>query len=299
VTQLAGQGDPVVSAVLVDALLEHRFERAFAHDHQLQAGYSPLGDDSLVDEVILPLDGGQPPHRHDGGQRCSFAAGVEHVVDPVVDRHHSRRLEAEVQQLVASRIAGRERERAPVEGWRQPGLHRAAHERERPRQQLVPHRSVHVVQERDARLVAPHRAQPRHAVPDLHQRVVLVPGPQLASDTAREHAVAAALAHHVVPVAIRVGGQALRERGAVRDLQPGGRPAAHEVVGVHLRAAGVVVVEVSPGQHVYTPTANRDHLRGQLLDARFGSSARRRLVRHGGERVPNLDRRPCDRTFAQ
>ena len=36
----------------------------------------------------------------------------------------------------------------------------------------------------------------------------------------------------------------------MEDLQPGRGPAPLELVGVHLRAAGVVVVEVTPGQHM-------------------------------------------------
>ena len=173
VAQLAGQMDPITGTVVRDAFLQRRPQRAFAHDHQLQPRHAPLGDSRRVDQLVLALHRRQPADTHDGGHRGVAVARMEHVFDAVVHGDHPLRLEAEVQQIVTSRLTRRQRQRPPVERRRQPGLDRSSHERERPGQQLIPHRSVHMVQERDARLVAPQRAQPRHAVPHLDERVVV------------------------------------------------------------------------------------------------------------------------------
>ena len=61
------------------------------------------------------------------------------------------------------------------------------------------------------------------------------------------------------------------------DLEAGRGPAAHELVGVHLRPAGVGIVEVAPGEHVHTTHAVGDDVGDQLVDvgrraARSGTS---------------------------
>ncbi len=138
-----------------------------------------------------------------------------------------------------------------------------------PWQELIPHRSVDVVQERDVRLAAPQRAHPRHTVPHLDQGVVRTHAPDpLAAHGPREDRVSAAAAHHVVAVAICGRGLPDRSRRAMGDLQSGGSPATHELVGVHFGAPGVGVVEIAPREHMHPSHPGRHHLVGKLLQTR-------------------------------
>ena len=92
------------------------------------------------------------------------------------------------------------------------------------------------------------------------------------SDTggAREHGVAAPPADDVVAVAAGRRRQPDGGRRAVDDLQPGRRPAPHELVGVHLGPAGVGIVEVAPGQHVDPAHPGAHDLADQPLDLDVG-----------------------------
>jgi hypothetical protein len=65
----------------------------------------------------------------------------------------------------------------------------------------------------------------------------------------------------------------------VHDLQAGGRPPAFELVGVDLGAAGVVVVEVAPGEHVDLADTTSDDLGDEGLD--LGADVLT-FRRHGG-----------------
>ena len=142
--------------------------------------------------------------------------------------------------------------------------------RQRSGQDLLPHRSVDVVQHRDLRAPAPDRREPRDAVPDLDQRVVAThPPEQLGGDRPGEHRVPAPPPHDVVPVAPVAAGQPDRRRRAVQDVEPGGCPSPHELVGVHLGASGVGIVEIAPCQHVDAPDPSGAHVLHVPLERRL------------------------------
>ena len=267
--EAAGEGDPLSRVMSRDSRLESRQQGSVADDHHLQVRHALAGDCGRLDQFVLPLHRCQAPDAHDQWHGAALTPGLEPGVDTVVDRYHAIGAEAEAEKVIAGGVRRRQREGSPVERWRKPGLHGAADTGEWFGQQLIPHRTMHMMEEGDVRLSAPDRAHPRHAVPDLDERVVGTHSSHpLAAHRAWEHRIATAAAHDAIPVANRCRRLPEGRRGAMRDVQPRRRPSSHEFVGMHFRAAGVGIVEVAPGEHVHAAHTDGHHLVGELLDRR-------------------------------
>ena len=70
------------------------------------------------------------------------------------------------------------------------------------------------------------------------------------------------------------------------DVEPGRRPAPHELVGVDLGTTGVGVVEVAPGQHVKAADAGLEHVADQRADPLLRGLGRRHLPNGTGAAPP-------------
>ena len=244
------------------------------------------------------LTGASRPAATISGAADRVAAGGEERVDAVVDGGHPLGAEAEVDQLLAGRLRRRDHLGAPVERRGQAGLEQPPGAGERTGHDLVPHRSVDVVEDRDARPPVPDRREPRDAVPDLDERRRAPhPAGELGHRGAGEHAVAAPPADHVVAVATGLSRQPDARRRAMDDVQPGRRPAAHELVGVDLGSAGVGIVEVTPGQHVDPPNARAATMSADQLVDRVAcgatGSCTAAIARNGSGAAGSVHRSPA------
>ncbi|GIU87533.1 MAG: hypothetical protein KatS3mg009_2048 [Acidimicrobiia bacterium] len=187
-------------------------------------------------------------------------------------------------QLPLGGLRQRDDRRAPVQRRCDTELDRAPEAGEPRRERHLPHRVVHVVQPDHAGPARPHGREPRHAVPDLDERVArTVPAHHLAERGTREHEVAAGLADHAVAVAPRDLRAAGGVRGPHRHLDPGPSPQGRDVRGVDLRAPGLGVVEVAPGEHRDAPQPGRRGDVAELVDHVLGNGRRGRAFgfRHG------------------
>jgi len=124
-----------------------------------------------------------------------------------------------------------------------------------------------VMEDREVGSSIPDRREPGHAVPDLDEAVTRShPAHQLGGHRPGEDRVAAAAADDVVAVTAIGRRQPDRGRRAVDDVEPGRRPAPHELVGMDLGPARVGVVEVAPGQHVEAADAGLHDLGHHPID---------------------------------
>ena len=237
-----------------------------ADQPQAQVGDAPRGLQRRLEQQLEALDRRQPADGDDERVRaCAQPPGEKNVVDAVVDRRHHRGAEAELRAArrgspptaSPSRCGGRTAGPAGL-------LEQPPGAGQRTGQDLVPHRAVDVVEDRDVRPAVPHRREPRHAVPDLDQRVRAAHAPE----PARRPPCGGTRGSGSPggPPRSRCA-RSSAGRPTAADVRctmsrPGGGPAAHELVGVDLRAAGVGIVEVSPRQdvdpaHAVRPIARR------------------------------------------
>ena len=186
-------------------------------------------------------------------------------VDAGVDDGHPGGVEAQVvDELALGGLAQRGHGRAPVQRRGDPALEQRPEGPELGPERHVPHLGVDVVQQDDPRPGVPHRAEERHAVPDLDEHV---PGSGAPGDLGErgpgEHLVAAGPADDPVAVPHGLDRLALGPRRAHGDLDPGRGPQLGDLGDVDLGPPGLDVVEVAPGEHVDAPDPGR---RGQVAD---------------------------------
>ena len=89
--------------------------------------------------------------------------------------------------------------------------------------------------------------------------------------------------HDAIAVSRGLGRARLGARRPVEHVEPAIGPAPHELVRVDLRAAGVGVVVIPPGEHVDAPDATIDELRDGRVEVGTGAG-------RGGHRAARLRR---------